>query len=77
MSHDFVRGQSVAETCFYCFSTSASKATSKLSGESALQERLPTASVLTVSEQVYSYSDTHNRCFTCARHIVLSHVNSF
>ena len=50
-----------------CFSTSAAKATSKSSSESTPQKRLPTASALTVSEQVYSHSDTtRNRCFTCA-----------
>ena len=51
-----------------CFSTSAVKATSKSTSESILQERLPTASALTVSEQVYSHSDTtRNRCFTCSK----------
>ena len=54
-----------------CFSTSTTKATSKSSSESILQKRLPTASALTVCEQVYSHSDTtHDRCF-------MSHVNSF
>ena len=57
-----------------CFSTSAAKATSKSSSESILQERLPTASALTVSEQVYSHSDTtRDRCFTCGK----DHVTSF
>ena len=51
-----------------CFSTSSAKATSKSSSESTLPERLPTASALTVSEQVYSHSDTtRDRCFTCGK----------
>ena len=38
------------------------------SSESTLQERLPTASALTVSEQVYSHYDTtSDRCFTCGK----------
>ena len=50
------------------FSTSSAKATSKSSSESTLPERLPTASALTVSEQVYSHSDTtSDRCFTCGK----------
>ena len=51
-----------------CFSTSTTKATSKSSSESTLQEQLPTASALTVSEQVYSHSDTtHDRCLTSGK----------
>ena len=51
-----------------CFSTSSAKATSKSSSESTLPERLPTASALTVSEQVYSHSDTtRDSCFTCGK----------
>ena len=51
-----------------CFSTSAAKAISKSSCESTLQERLPTASALTVIEQLYSHSDTtRDRCFTCGK----------
>ena len=42
--------------------------TSKSFSESILQERLPTARALTVSEQVYSHSDTtRDRCFTCGK----------
>ena len=56
-----------------CASTSTTKATSKPSSESTLQERLPTASALAVSEHIYSYSDAHGRCFTCAKkHILVS-----
>ena len=51
-----------------CFSTYTSRATRKSSSECILQKRLPTAGALTVSEQVYSHSDTtHDCCFTCGK----------
>ena len=61
-----------------CFSTSSAKATSKSSSESTLPERLPTASALTVSEQVYSHSDTTlDRCFTCGKYHSLVSCDQF
>ena len=57
-----------------CFSTSTSKSFS----ESTLQERLPTANALTVSEQLYSHSDTtRDRCFTSGKDYSLVSCDQF
>ena len=52
--------------------------TSKSFSESTLQERLPTANALTVSEQLDSHSDTtRDRCFTCGKDYSLVSCDQF